>query len=280
MDAPPSYTNATSPGRSTLGVPAPDVRRSMEDEQRPLPAGWVRSFDPETKHQFFVDTTCKPPRSIWHHPFDDEEYMSSLAPKRRSGHGSAPPEKSHDMSRDMKSHHAYDDSSDDEELYSNSRGMGPVPADLPQRPASNNSNGVKQFGKKFKNNLKANFGGYSSTTEMEMAEQERDAYAQHVASRQAMSRAVETGEPQYMRHDQGGRAVYMEPPTTVRGNFYPPNAVGYSPYDAGVYARPDPAFLRPRYAYARPIGVGLRPYRRGVVGRGLLTGALIGAALD
>lgn len=29
-------------------------------------------------HQFFVDTKANPPRSIWTHPFDDEEYIRSI----------------------------------------------------------------------------------------------------------------------------------------------------------------------------------------------------------
>ncbi len=65
-DPPPSYEAATasssaapaqgirrvstdSPAARTArnGIP-PDQRRSMEDEGRALPEGWVRSFDPES----------------------------------------------------------------------------------------------------------------------------------------------------------------------------------------------------------------------------------------
>lgn len=59
------------------------IRRSMEDEARPLPKGWVRSYDPETGHQFFVDTTKEPPRSIWMHPYDDDEYLRTLSSEER-----------------------------------------------------------------------------------------------------------------------------------------------------------------------------------------------------
>ncbi|KAB8295199.1 hypothetical protein EYC80_007120 [Monilinia laxa] len=55
----------------------------MEDEARSLPDGWVRQYDQELNHQFFVDTTHDPPRSIWHHPYDDDQYMSSLTPIER-----------------------------------------------------------------------------------------------------------------------------------------------------------------------------------------------------
>src|SRR6202044_1900790 len=48
----------------------PQSRRSMEDEGRPLPYGWIRQLDAKTHHQFFVDTNVEPPPSIWHHPHD------------------------------------------------------------------------------------------------------------------------------------------------------------------------------------------------------------------
>lgn len=73
-DSPPTYSQAT--GSSTTGsrlgdkpkgassnIP-PHDRRSMEDENRDLPTGWVRTYDPKNSHQFFVDTTSNPPRSI------------------------------------------------------------------------------------------------------------------------------------------------------------------------------------------------------------------------
>lgn len=43
------------------GIP-PQSRRSMEDENRELPPGWIRQYDPQEHHQFFVDTTANPPR--------------------------------------------------------------------------------------------------------------------------------------------------------------------------------------------------------------------------
>ena len=97
-EAPPSYTDATatasnqrpatlqvpqsSTHRARNGIP-PEYRRSMEDEGRSLPPGWIRQYDDQNHHQFFVDTNHTPPRSIWQHPYDDEEYMSSLDPQER-----------------------------------------------------------------------------------------------------------------------------------------------------------------------------------------------------
>ena len=77
---PPSYATATGssttsshPQRQTQaqdsshltvpknknGIPAA-ARRSMEDEHRPLPKGWIRQFDDKEHHQFFVDTNADP----------------------------------------------------------------------------------------------------------------------------------------------------------------------------------------------------------------------------
>jgi hypothetical protein len=53
-----------------------DGRRSMDDEQRELPQGWVRCFDAKQEHHFYVDTATK--RSTWVHPYDDPEYLQSL----------------------------------------------------------------------------------------------------------------------------------------------------------------------------------------------------------
>jgi hypothetical protein len=94
-DQPPSYeqVQAQSTGASkkstdnTLHVPGvripPAARKSMEDEARELPEGWVRQYDTKEHHQFFVDTRANPPRSIWHHPYDDEQYLSTLTSEER-----------------------------------------------------------------------------------------------------------------------------------------------------------------------------------------------------
>ncbi|KAK5651912.1 hypothetical protein OQA88_11571 [Cercophora sp. LCS_1] len=72
---PPS--NLETPNRSKPSAIPLRTRRSMLDELRPLPPGWVREFDPDSSHQFFIDTNSPGPRAIWKHPFDDEEYCSS-----------------------------------------------------------------------------------------------------------------------------------------------------------------------------------------------------------
>jgi hypothetical protein len=92
---PPAYEDATQSKKAQFSRPAnyasyshlavprngipPLHRRSMEDEGRPLPPGWIRQYDAKESHQFFVDTNTTPPRSIWHHPYDDDQYLSTLS---------------------------------------------------------------------------------------------------------------------------------------------------------------------------------------------------------
>ncbi|EIN14081.1 hypothetical protein PUNSTDRAFT_140459 [Punctularia strigosozonata HHB-11173 SS5] len=42
----------------------------------PPPYGWTKEYDPASQHDFWVDTTSSPPRSIWTHPYEDEIFLS------------------------------------------------------------------------------------------------------------------------------------------------------------------------------------------------------------
>ncbi|RMX85058.1 hypothetical protein D0867_15916, partial [Hortaea werneckii] len=141
-EAPPPYEQAAGssskpnqdasghlaiPGSSSShgGIP-PASRRSMEDEGRSLPEGWVRTFDPKTQHQFFVDTRKDPPRSIWVHPYDDEEYLSTLSGEERERIEQESMGRGHPMSKaDMMAEHT--DESEAEE--SHHPGLPPRPDD-------------------------------------------------------------------------------------------------------------------------------------------------------
>ena len=43
--------------------------------ERPLPYGWISQVDSGSGHRFYVDTKATPPRSIWVHPLEDEQYL-------------------------------------------------------------------------------------------------------------------------------------------------------------------------------------------------------------
>jgi len=47
---------------------------SYENE---LPDGWVRQYDDQQKHPYWVDTKSKPPRAIWVHPYEDEQFLDA-----------------------------------------------------------------------------------------------------------------------------------------------------------------------------------------------------------
>ncbi|ORY29680.1 hypothetical protein BCR39DRAFT_588260 [Naematelia encephala] len=76
-----SQSNSSISTVSSSGLGADDLvgdegRRSMDDEARELPPGWVRCFDPKTEHHFYVDESTK--RATWLHPYDDPEYLRTL----------------------------------------------------------------------------------------------------------------------------------------------------------------------------------------------------------
>jgi len=48
---------------------------SSSSDSLPLPYGWIQEFDPNTNHPFWVDTKADPPRAIWTHPYEDEQYL-------------------------------------------------------------------------------------------------------------------------------------------------------------------------------------------------------------
>ncbi|KAF4573055.1 hypothetical protein EYR36_007565 [Pleurotus pulmonarius] len=53
--------------------------------QQPLPEGWQKEYDPNTQRHFYmskVDTKATPPRSIWVHPYEDEQYLNEHPEKR------------------------------------------------------------------------------------------------------------------------------------------------------------------------------------------------------
>ena len=282
-DAPPSYdevagsstssnrpininTDSSAPHKTRNGIP-PQTRRSMEDEGRPLPHGWIRQYDSHNHHQFFVDTNVEPPRSIWHHPYDDEQYMNGLDPKERQKiKGSLRVPSQADIAAE---------SSDDEGDH---RPHPPTNAGAPELPPreSNPPSGVTKFGRKMKDKITHTTHQQREQERAQRAEQELRAYQRHQELRQAMSRAAQTGEPQYIGRGRDGRDIYIEPP---QGVGPPGGGYGYNPYTQGPYTNPNARFLRPQYPYSRPYGGGYGggyglPLAGGLMG-GLLLGDLM-----
>jgi len=198
----------------------------MEDERRPLPRGWVRTFDPQSHHQFFVDTTVDPPRSIWTHPYDDDVYLRSLSSEERerieqeSMHRGNPPSKA-----DIVASHTDDEDDDQHHVgAASSSSSFHTPEELPPRE------GKKSLGRKLKDKVTHTTHEQRVQERHMRAEQERRSYEQHQKMRQAMARAAETGQPQYVGKDSDGKDVYVEPPAYQGGYDGYGGGYGYSPY--------------------------------------------------
>ncbi|KAL9619145.1 MAG: hypothetical protein Q9160_006234 [Pyrenula sp. 1 TL-2023] len=270
-DHPPTYEESQAsshlrPPKPRNGIPA-NHRRSMEDEARELPPGWVRQWDAKASHQFFVDTKANPPRSIWHHPYDDETYLSTLSMEERERISALTPSKADaggNTTDEEGGHHAQSFSSPTTPVAATSEVHG-----------QDKKGG---FGRKMKDKLTGTTHEQREVQRRQRAEQERRAYEMHLQLRQAMTRAIHTGEPQFVCKDQEGRDVYIEPPGGP-GGVYGGRGYGYNPYVQGPYASPNVRFIRPAGPYGRPGGLG---YGGGIglpLMGGLLGGALIGGAL-
>ncbi|EAA26651.1 hypothetical protein GE21DRAFT_8449 [Neurospora crassa] len=193
-------------GHGHDGIPTP-TRLSMEDELRPLPPGWVRTYDPETNHQFFVDTQADPIRSIWHHPYDDEPFLNSLPPAER------------ERIEQLK-HQNPTDSHSRPTSSRPSRSHSPQPPRSPRR-ADAQQHEEEEQGKSLGRKLKDALTGttHSERVEARAARDraEREALRQHLLVRRAMAKAMETSRPQLLGKDDNGVDLYLEPP----GQMYP-----------------------------------------------------------
>lgn len=271
-DAPPSYEDATSssfhpepirrvstdgPAARTErnGIPM-DRRRSMEDEVRELPPGWVRSFDPESQHQFFVDTKATPPRSIWTHPYDDEEFLATLSPEERKKHSR--------MKRTVTVDDLMAEDSDDEDHHP---GQGKAEPQL---------TGIQKFSRKLKDKVTGTTHTEREKHRQQRAEHERQAYLVHVRARQALIRAIQTGQPQLLGKDSQGREVYIEAPRSAYASRGP---YMNNPYASGLYSNSNMRYMRPVGPYGRPYGYGYGGGAGLPIAAGILGGSLLGAAL-
>lgn len=284
-EAPPSYeqvsgssrpaaattsANAAASGSSHLGVPKQDeaaVRKSMEDMLRPLPKGWIRQYDPSTQHNFFVDTQAKPPRSIWVHPFDDEQYQREH-----------PDEIKRERERIEREHmvHADTDDEDDDHHHSSSKHHSSSATATTGAAAGSQAQpkGMKKFGRSLKDKLTNTTHAEREAKRQAQKEAEQRAYQQHQAIRRALQTATQTGQPQLVGRDKQGRDIYAQPPPP--GAYGYGATLGYGPYQTmdGPYGAYGP-YSRPMGPYSRPYGYGAgMPILGGLAG-GMLLGGLL-----
>lgn len=168
------------------------------------------------------------------------------------------------------------ESSDDDESnhhhHTKQTGTGTGTADLPPHDSSPPT-GIAKFGRKMKDKMTHTTHQQREQERAQRAEEERRAYQRHQELRQAMSRAAQTGEPQYVGKGKDGRDIYIEPPQGMgpqRGGY------GYNPYTQGPYANPNVMFVRPQYPYSRPYGGGFGGGYGLPLAGGLMGGLLLG----
>jgi hypothetical protein len=142
--------------------------------------------------------------------------------------------------------------------------------------------GLSKFSRKLKDKITGQTHEEREQHRVRRAEQERQAYLAHLRARQALVKAIETGQPQFLCKDQQGRDVYIEPPRGAyasRGGYAPHGGYGYSPYAQGPYMNPNVRIVRPAGPYGRPYGYGYGGGAGLPIAAGLLGGAMLGTAL-
>jgi hypothetical protein len=253
---PPSYEVATGQASASSSAIPVEGRRSMEDERRPLPPGWARQYDPKSKHQYFVDTTKEPPRRIWHHPYDDEEYLSTLDP-----------EESRKISRKVLT----DSGMGEDEIKKRVDGKEPEPKGF-HKFARHIKDRVTNSTHEEREEQRRKDAERSKQMMLQRKEEDKKAWEAHNKYREAMARAMETGQPEYVGKDTTGYDVYVEPP---HGPGAPADGRGYNPYASGPYANPNARFVRPDDPYQRPYGYGPGSGLGVPILGGLLLGSLL-----
>lgn len=259
----------------------------MEDEARALPHGWVRSWDEQNQHQFFVDTTQDPPVSIWEHPHDNEAYLNALSSEERERIEQDKVNRAHDDFI----HSLSDMDDDDDHRFSSAPASSPPSSSqanpqLPPRPdGKGKTPGTdnRTFGRKLKDKMTGMSHEQREDLRRQRYAEEQRMYETHMRVREAMQRAMQTGQPQLVGKDRDGKDVYIEPPQpydgygTGYGGGYPyGRGYGYSPYQNGIYTTPNARYIRPQGAYGRP-GAGMTMPL--ALGGGLLGGALLGSLM-
>ncbi|KAK4200894.1 hypothetical protein QBC40DRAFT_172830 [Triangularia verruculosa] len=222
-------SNTSSTTRLLHGIP-PQARRSMEDELRPVPSGWVREFDPDTQHQFFVDTNYNPrPRSIWHHPHDDPGFLSSLS-KAEKG-------KLHVHIPETVSQDNHDESEETIDSGSDSKPSGSLEK--------------RSFTRKLKDTLTGTTHDQRVSARAEKALKEKEMYRQHRILRRGMTTAMHTCRPAFLGKDENRTHMFLEPP----GHTFPgvADAQPLTPYfDEIVYDESEHDYSKSKGRYLRP----------------------------
>ncbi|KAK0629472.1 hypothetical protein B0T17DRAFT_469620, partial [Bombardia bombarda] len=227
------------------------ARRSMEDELlRPLPAGWVRAFDRKTKHQFFVDTSANPSRSIWSHPYDDEPYLRTLSAPERDRICS-PNTGLHDTAAARLHTEQIAGESTDEDSNLLDHLPHPDEGIAGAHQQGGGGGDRRTVGRKLKDKITGMTHEQRVAARARREKEEQELYREHQILRRGMRGAMDTGRPQLLGEDDNGVKMFLEPP---RHTF--PGVVDVkrlSPYMVEVFYEPG-QWPGPLGRYVRPEG--------------------------
>ncbi|KIJ68595.1 hypothetical protein HYDPIDRAFT_106804 [Hydnomerulius pinastri MD-312] len=240
----------------------------------PLPDGWIQEFDSSHNHPYWVDTKADPPRAIWVHPYEDEQFLNDhpdIQAKIEKFAGSSllePPPYTADTRR-----HSY---SGGEASSSKPHDSSPVTSDaVSSHDGDSNSSKEKKRGMFGKLKDKA-IGSKAEREEHKRVKAEQIALMEEQMRQERMRNLEERAA--YMRQ-HGGYAPYHPSYGGFRAG-YP----GYSSY-GGLYGPPVGApsgFGGPGGFYGGPTGRFGGPsggFGGAGAGAGMLLGGLAGGLL-
>jgi hypothetical protein len=318
QEPPPSYEQATATATSssqtshatstTAATPRCNSLDSSSPQLRPLPEGWIRTFDRQTQHPFYVDTKANPPRSTWNHPYDDAQYLDSLPPSERQRIRSSRPNPQAHLEVPGGGGYLTAESTDEEAFHSDDPAY--------RRQGSSSQREKRRLGRKFKDKITGTTHEQRAAERRRREQEERDAERQEEIFWKCMEDAIRSGRPQYLGKDRQGKDVFLEPPSGAGlggnlGGGYPgvisrrrlspylsevEYRIGRRPGPEGRYLRPDGGGLGLGYSYGGGYGYGTGlggvGYRRpvgGGYGRGfgglplfapILGGLMIGSMIS
>ncbi|KAJ9104800.1 hypothetical protein QFC19_003941 [Naganishia cerealis] len=268
-----------------------EARKSMDDEYRELPEGWVRCFDKNTNHHFYVDTRTE--RSTWLHPYDDPVYLESLPDTHPANPNSEEARsaraKHEEISRAAKQKQASSSSSGRQDVHSAAQAAM-------AGGSSSQARDDRSMGGKLKDKLLGSTKEERKKAKLEQQERDRKAAEEYLARRKALMEQ-QANDPQLRMYSASftlpglGRTDNSSTICVRRAGGYYSNPYRYSapmdPYRSRydvMYSRPLGYGYRPGYGgyYGGGYGVGMGGLGMGLGGGAMLglgTGALMGAAL-
>ncbi|KAG1817782.1 hypothetical protein EV424DRAFT_1472848 [Suillus variegatus] len=185
----------------------------MSQSQLPLPDGWIQEYDPQQKHPFWVNTTAKPPRAIWVHPYEDEQFLSEN-PDIKAKVEKLKGESLDDPPPYEKRRHSFSGGEAASPLHTNAKSSGSAAS--PSIDERNEERKRGMFGK-----LKDKAIG---------TKEEREAHKKQKAEERAREEEL---RHEARRRNLEERAAYMQ----QHGGYPPYGGYGYPDYSGGSYGQ-------------------------------------------